>query len=107
MQDYSEFVRAMRAALTWCGTLRIDEEGPAGQVWLLTLDGLEFSFTAPLAGIFDAVSAIDSEIMADPDDDTSISGQLRLFAIHVQEAVDTSGGGERLLKFTEYGVDAR
>ncbi|WP_146069682.1 hypothetical protein [Arthrobacter sp. B0490] len=107
MQDYSEFVRAMRAALTWCGTLRVDQEGATEQVWLLTPDGREFLFRVPLAGIFDAVTALDSDIMSDPDDGRPIIGQLGLFAVHVQEAVDTAGGGERVLEFTRYGVDAQ
>lgn len=49
----------------------------------------------------------DPEIMSLPDDETPLSGQLRLFAIHVQEAIDTSGGGERRLEFTKYGVEAK
>lgn len=107
MQNYPEFVSALRAALIWCGTIRVDEEGPTGQVWLFTPDGREFSFKAPLAGILDGISVNDPEIMAHPDDETPLSGQLRLFAIHVQEAIDTSGGGERLLEFTQYGIEAQ
>lgn len=107
MQNYPELVQAMRAALAWSGTLRISEEGPAGQVRLRTSDGREYAFDAPLAGILEGISANDPEIMAHPDDEIALSGQLRLFAIHVQEAIDTSGGGERLLQFTEYGVEAR
>lgn len=85
----------------------MSEEGPAGRVWLLTPDGREFLFEASLAGILDGISVNDPEIMSHPDDETPFSGQLRLFAIHVQEAIDTSGDGGRLLEFTKYGVEVK
>jgi hypothetical protein len=105
MQNYPEFVRALRDALVWCGTLRVDEEVPAGRVWLDTADGREFSFKESLAGISDAVTAYDSDIMSDPDDGMPITGQLRLFAIHVREAIDTSDDGGHVLVFTGWGVE--
>jgi hypothetical protein len=105
MQNYPEFVRAMQAALVLCGTLRVDKEATTGRAWLQAADGREFSFKESLAGIWDALTAYDSEIMSEPDDETALSGQLRLFAIHVREAVDTSVADGLALAFTQWGVE--
>ena len=107
MDNYSEFVSEMRAALVRLGTLRVSEDGPAGEVSLLTGDGREFTFEVPLAGIIERVSVNDLEIMAHPDNENPLIGQLRLFAIHVEEAIDTWEGGGRLLAFTKYGVETK
>jgi hypothetical protein len=107
MHNHSEFISEMRAALVRVGTLRVSEEGPLGEVALLTGDGRNFTFEAPLAGIIEGVSVNDLEIMAHPDDETPLIGQLRLFAIHVEEAIDTWEGGVRLLEFTKYGVETK
>ena len=105
MRNYPEFVRAMQAALVWCGTLRVDEEAPTGRAWLQAAEGRQFSFKESLAGIWDALTTYDSEIMSEPDDETALSGQLRLFAVHVREAVDTSLADGLVLVFTEWGVE--
>lgn len=94
----------MQAALVWCGT-RVDREAPEGRVWLRAADGREFSFKESLASIWDALTAYDSEIMSELDDETALSGQLRLFALHVREAVDTSVADGLVLVFTEWGVE--
>ena len=105
MRNYPEFVRAIQAALVWCGTLRVDTEAPTGHASLQAADGRQFSFKEPLSGIWDALTTYDSEIISEPDDKTALSGQRRLFAIHVREAVDTSVADGLVLVFTEWGVE--
>ncbi|MBJ2122306.1 hypothetical protein I6N91_15085 [Arthrobacter sp. MSA 4-2] len=69
-------------------------------------DGRRFVFAQTLAQTHAAVSRIDGEVLADPADSSPLEGQLRLFSVHVWEALATAPGDAGTLRITSSGVTA-
>jgi hypothetical protein len=87
--EYADFTSRLRDVLENLGTLEV-EGGAGSRPALLTPDGRRFVFAQTLAQMHAAVSRIDGEVLSDPADSSPLEGQLRLFSVHVWEAVETA-----------------
>ncbi|OUM39955.1 hypothetical protein [Arthrobacter sedimenti] len=106
MHDYRNFVSDLRSVLASAGTLRVIGEGGAASVSLRTDDDREYTFMGSLADIYTAVSRNDPEILSRASDKSVMEGQLRLFSVHVEEAIDTASTDAHLLELKSFGIVA-
>ncbi|RJT95240.1 hypothetical protein D6T65_16745 [Arthrobacter frigidicola] len=105
MTEYADFASRLRDVLVGIGTLEVDS-GADSRPALLSPVGRRFVFAQTLAQMHAAVSRIDGEVLSDAADSSPLEGQLRLFSVHVMEALDTAAGDATTLRITSSGVVA-
>ncbi|CAA9264808.1 MAG: hypothetical protein AVDCRST_MAG83-3199 [uncultured Arthrobacter sp.] len=105
MTEYADFASRLRDVLVGIATLEVDG-GADSRPALLSPDGRRFVFAQTLAQMHAAVSRIDGEVLSDPADSSPLEGQLRLFSVHIWEALETAAGDAGTLRITYYGVVA-
>ncbi len=106
MPEYADFAARLRDVLVAYGELEVDG-GAGSHPVLLSPDGRRFVFAQTLAQMYRAISRIDGEVLSDPADPSPLEGQLRLFSVHVMEALDTAPSGAGTLRITSFGVRAK
>ncbi|NYD77221.1 hypothetical protein [Arthrobacter cupressi] len=106
MKDYARFISQLKYVLSNDG--RVDVEGADGQatVAFTTRDGRRFDFRASLDEIYRLVELNDSEILSRAEDSSPLEAQLRLFSVHVWEAVETAADDARFFEVRDFGVVA-
>ncbi|WP_120522861.1 hypothetical protein [Arthrobacter celericrescens] len=104
MRDYEEFLSRLRYVLSLDGTIESSGMGGGAQVTFVGLEGRRFEFIQSLGQIYSAVGRLDSEVLADPQDISDMQAQLRLFSVHVKEAVETAPDGARFFEVRSSGV---
>ena len=101
------FLAQLSAAAAHLGVISCGGGGRTALVTLRTHDGRVFSFDEDLAGIRRAVELTDADgLWSDTADAPSLAGRLRLFSVHLYEAVETAPAGAHRLSCHSYGVVA-
>jgi acyl transferase domain-containing protein len=103
--EYADFAVRLRDVLEGTGMLEVDG-GARSRPALLSPDGRRFVFAQTLAQMHAAVSRIDGEVLSSPADSSPLEGQLRLFSVHVWEALEAAAGDAGTLRITASGVAA-
>ncbi|MFB0834255.1 hypothetical protein ACX8Z9_14560 [Arthrobacter halodurans] len=101
MRDYEKFVSDLRRMTSEDGDLESDGLDALSRVSIVGRDGRRLVFDAGLAKILEAVQRIDSSGLFDSPD-----GPLRLFSVHLMEALEMAPDGATRLELREYGVVA-
>lgn len=101
MRDYEKFVSDLRRITSEDGDLETDGLDALSRVSIVGRDGRRLVFDAGLAQILEAIQRIDSSGLSDSPD-----GPLRLFSVHLMEALKRAPDGATRLELREYGVVA-
>lgn len=106
MRDYDYFVRALTAVLSPVGAIEVDGSNGQAKVAFVTPLGRRLTFLASLDELYAAVEQTDGEVLSQPDDPSPLEGKLRLFSVHVEEAIDIANDTAQNLELRRYGVIA-
>ena len=99
------FLQQLSAAVASMGLISSDGGGSA--VSLHAYDGRVFCFDTDLAGMRAAVERTDtSGLWPGTDDETPLTAKLRLFSVHLYEALETAPADAVHLSFRHYGIVA-
>ncbi|WAP50778.1 hypothetical protein OL239_12260 [Arthrobacter sp. ATA002] len=106
MPDCARFLTQLSAAAAHLGVIESEGGGGAARVSLRSNDGRLFSFDEDAAGIHRAVERIDAGGLWPGEDASSAAIKLRLFSVHLDEALETAPGDAHRLSLRSYGVVA-
>lgn len=106
VRDYDLFVELLGNALSNDGFLEVPSTEGRANLTFVTGSGRRFTFRASLDEVFDAVEKLDGEILSDAEDCSPLLGQLRLFSVHVEEAVELASEDAVHLELRSSGVVA-
>ena len=106
MPDYDRFLAALCAAAAHLGTIAAEGGGGSARVRLRTCKGREFVFDEDLAGTYRAVEGISAEGLFSGEEIPPGAAKLRLFSVHLYEALETAPPGAHRLALHSYGVVA-
>ena len=106
MLDHGQFLNKLNAVCSHLGQITAEGTGSASTVTLDTNDGRTFAFEGHLGDIYHAVDKTDASGLWPGEDATSIEVKLRLFSVHLYEAIETAPKGARTLELHSYGVVA-
>lgn len=101
MRDYEKFVADLRRMTTEDGELETDGFNAFSRVSIVARDGRRFVFDADLEHVRRTVERTDADGSFGGAD-----GSLRLFSVHVMEALEMAPDGATRLELREYGVVA-
>lgn len=88
------------------GQISAEGLGWSACVSLSTTSGRQFRFEGNLGDLHRAVERTDAEGLWPGEEASSLEVKLRLFSVHLQEAIATAPEGARRLRFQSYGVVA-
>jgi hypothetical protein len=105
-RDYGDFIAQLKYVLSPDGRVEVKGEDGRATVAFVTQAGRRFDFRENVDEIYTLVERSDSEILSSPEDRSPLGAQLRLFSVHVGEAVATAADDARFFEVRNYGVVA-
>ena len=106
MPDYDHFLAMLSAVCSHLGRMSAEGSGGTATVTVQAVDGREMVFAGNLSEVYEAVEKTDASGLWPGEDDTSIEVKLRLFSVHLHEAIETAPYDARSLSLRSYGVVA-
>lgn len=106
LPDFDPFLEELSAVTAHLGQISAEGLGWSACVSLSTTSGRQFRFEGNLGDLHRAVERTDAKGLWSGEDSSSLEVKLRLFSVHLQEAVETAPEGARGLRFLSFGVVA-
>ncbi len=106
MHDYDHFLAELVAVTADIARISVEGQGGSARVIVHAMDGRQLPFEGTLADLYRAVENTDAEGLYPDEDASSVDTKLKLFSVHVLEALDTAPAGATRLTFRHFGVVA-
>ncbi|TDK26375.1 hypothetical protein E2F48_04015 [Arthrobacter crusticola] len=106
MRDYDHFIAALSDVTTDVARISVEGEGGSAQVIVQAPNGRKLPFDGTLDDVYTAVENTDAEGLYPGEDASSIDTKLKLFSVHIYEALETAPDNATLLRLRSFGVKA-
>ena len=106
MPSSARFLNQLSSAMAPLGEISVEGAGWSARVVLSTTSGRHLRFEGNLGDLHRAVQKTNADGLWPGEDASSLDVKLRLFSVHLYEAIATAPEGARRLRFQSYGVVA-
>lgn len=106
MPSSLHFLDQLSSSMSHLGQISAEGLGWSACVSLSTTSGRQLRFEGNLGDLHRAVERTDAKGLWPGEDSSSLDVKLRLFSVHLDEALETAPEGARRLRFLSCGVVA-
>jgi hypothetical protein len=106
MRDYDHFIAALSDVTTDIARIFVEGEGGSAQVIVQAMNGRQLPLDGTLDDVYTAVENTDADGLYSGKDVSSIDTKLKLFSVHIYEALETASGSAKRLSLRPSGVKA-
>lgn len=106
MPNYDDFAAQLSVVTEGLGEIMLHGEGESATVVMRVAGSRTLMFEGTLRDLYRAVEATDATGLYSDEEASSLTGRLKLFSVHLEEALETAPRGARYLEYRSFGLVA-